>query len=154
MRFILLFLAVLALGFYAPVPRAQAATTPTMKLCPDGTVVGYTAKCPTSGAVRKICPSGAVVAYSLPCPLAVSPLVFGKNAVAVKACQSALHSPDSTKVGSTYTVAGFYGYSVLEMIGMQPPGEPHGGVVLNDATHQGDGAFGIFVPVDCAVGAP
>lgn len=154
MRFVALFLAALAFGFFAPVPRAHGATTATLKLCqPSGTTVSYSAACPAgTTSVQKICSSGAIVPYSKTCPAATIPLTYGGNAVGVKNCQS-LHTNTaaSVAIGARYKVVGFWGYWPSGEV--PPAGEPHGGVVLNDATHVGDGAFAIFVLVDCVSGA-
>lgn len=142
--------------------QLQAATkvAPTMKLClPSNTTVAYRAKCPTSDtSVKKVCPSGAIVAYSSKCPVAPPPpppppvpLAYGGNAVAVTACTSAMNAANATVVGSTYKVVGFWGWGSYTLT--LTAGQPSGGVVLNDASHLGDGWNGIFVSADCVRGA-
>lgn len=149
----------LACGIDGPLQSLQApahaATAPTMKLClPSGTTVAYSTACPAgTTSTKKICPSGAIVAYSTACPAASVPLAYGKPAVGLKACISIMNPLDMTQAGASYTVAGFFGPTMLGDVIPQVPGQPSGGVILNDATHRGDGWFGIWVPVECAAGA-
>jgi hypothetical protein len=159
-------LAPLAIILSRPAHAQTVTPQPTRKLCqPSGTVVGYTTACPSgTTSVQKICPYGQIVAYSTACPTspppappppppppAPSPLAYGGKATAQLACQSQQYSPDyTTVVGASYTVVGFAHYIARGTPDLMNTARDV--VVLNDSAHKGDGAFGIWVPVNCVVG--
>lgn len=110
---------------------------PATQTCPDGSVILATDVCP---------------APPPPPPLPAVELAIGGHAQALTACASAMNPADVLAIGSVYLVVGF--------AHLHPIGQPdftstvRDVVVLNDATHFGDGWRGIFVPTFCVSPAP
>lgn len=65
---------------------------------------------------------------------------------AILACQALNRPSDSLVIGQIYTVVEF---ASLTPIGEVGPATTKDLVVLNDATHLGDGYFGLYVPFGC-----
>jgi hypothetical protein len=109
---------------------------PATQTCPDGSVILATDVCPAPP----------------PPPPPAGELAIGGHAQALTACASAMSPTDVLAVGSVYSVVGF--------AHLHPIGQPdftstvRDVVVLNDATHFGDGWRGIFVPTFCVSPAP
>jgi hypothetical protein len=120
-----------ALAAYKAVRAAEPA--PTVK-CADGSVITAPGACPA------------------PPPVVTPPpaLTLGGHAKAITTCQSLTNVADVLTLNAIYTVVGFAGYSPIGTVTSPTTREV---VVLNDATHLGDGWFGIYVPVSCVAPA-
>lgn len=99
---------------------------PTTKTCPDGTVILTSETCPA--------------------PVPAAQLQINGTAKAIQACASYYNPNDTLALGAIYTVVGF---AAAVPVGTAPHPSSHDIVILNDATHHGDGWFGIAVAVAC-----
>jgi hypothetical protein len=81
-----------------------------------------------------------------PPPPPAGELAVGGSAKGMMACQSLVNPNDAVTVDATYTVVGFAGRATIDTLSQTASRDY---VVLNDATHLGDGYFGIMVPVGC-----
>jgi hypothetical protein len=120
-----------ALAAYKALRAAEPASTVK---CADGTVITAPGVCP------------------VPPPVVTPPpaLTLGGHAKAITTCQSLTNVADVLTLNATYTVVGFAGFSPIGAVTSPTAREV---VVLNDATHLGDGWFGIYVPVSCVAPA-
>lgn len=82
-----------------------------------------------------------------PPPAPSAELAVGGQARGAMVCQSLANPNDATAEGATYTVVGFAArLTSLDLLGTSAAKDY---VILNDATHRGDGYFGIMVPTGC-----
>jgi hypothetical protein len=100
-------------------------------VCPDGTTL----------------PAGSTCPPTPPPPPAPGELAYGGRAKGMMACQSLSDPNDETVVGATYTVVGFAGRATSNDQTGTTASRDY--VILNDASHWGDGWFGITVPTGC-----
>jgi hypothetical protein len=83
-----------------------------------------------------------------PPPFDTSTIVIGGTVRAFMVCSSTINPNEGVTIGGIYTVVGFAGST---QIGTARTGDvtEHDFVILNDATHKGDGWFGLYIPIGC-----
>lgn len=93
------------------------------------------------------CWDGTVIPATSTCPPVPPPPPPAGMARALQSCASVNGNGQSLIVGNLYSIVGYAGWSTPG--GPKPPEGTKDIVILNDATHLGDGWFGLWVTGSC-----